>query len=208
MALVAEGRQKGARLSALCDLLGLSPRTVQRYLSAPPDLGAEDGRKAAQARRGFRATGSLPTRKRRLCPRSTSRVSPPSLRPRLFPCWPTKASISPRNPPFTGFSGNGDSWLAGGAPGSPPTGVQPLFVPRLPTRSEHGISPTCPRRSRGSFSISTSSWISTAGRSSDGRSGPANPPTMRRTPSKRPCFGRPREATRLGSSCIRTMAPR
>ncbi len=51
MALVAEGRQKGARLSALCHLLGLSPRTVQRYLSAPPDLGAEDGRKAAQARR-------------------------------------------------------------------------------------------------------------------------------------------------------------
>ena len=51
MALVAEGRQKGARLSALCHLLGLSPRTVQRYLSAPPDLGAEDGRKAAQTRR-------------------------------------------------------------------------------------------------------------------------------------------------------------
>ena len=50
MALVAEGRQKGARLSVLCDLLGLSPRTVQRYRSAP-GLGAEDGRKAAQARR-------------------------------------------------------------------------------------------------------------------------------------------------------------
>ena len=50
MARVEEGRHNGVRLSALCDLLGLSPRTVQRYRSTP-DVTPEDRRKAAQARR-------------------------------------------------------------------------------------------------------------------------------------------------------------
>ena len=50
MDLVEEGRHNGVRLSALCDLLGLSPWTVQRYRSTPDDT-PEDRRKAAQARR-------------------------------------------------------------------------------------------------------------------------------------------------------------
>ena len=168
---MSEACVAGARRAAVCQAVGLSVRTWQRWqqesqaqvdgrtiaVHRPANQLSEDERKPLLAVANAPEFRSLPPsliRRGENCPGAGR---PPS--------YQTGVNISPRNRPSTVWlAAEGQLQRRGRA--RPPPGRRPRRIgPRPRISSGAGILPTWPRPFGGCSSISTSSWMYTAVRS-------------------------------------------